>query len=257
MNSESGSKINQLLRKWPVGTIATLQWLKEEGVYQQLAREYEKGGWVRRIGQGAYKRYADNVNWTGGLYALQEQLKLNIHAGGKTAMQLQGYGHYLPLGQGAKVTLFGLPATKLPAWFRNYKWSSNIRYTRTGLFKGNDTLGLTQHSIDTFSIKVSAPERAIMEMLHFVPKEETYEEAKLLMEGLTTLRPQLLQALLEQCKSVKVKRLFLLLAEACNHKWIMRLQQTKIDIGKGKRVLIPGGQFNSKYRISVPGPQRT
>ncbi len=37
------------------------------------------------------------------------------------------------------------------------------------------------------------------------------------MEGLTTLRPRLIQSLLEQCRSVKVKRLFTVLAEACNH----------------------------------------
>jgi len=258
MDSESGSKINKLLRKWPPGAIATPSWLKSQGVYQQLVHQYEKGAWVRRVGQGAYVRYADKVEWPGGLYALQEQLGLPIHAGGKTALQLQGYAHYLPLGQGAAVSLFGAPATKLPAWFRQYKWGAKIRYAVTGLFAGDQELGLTQHPMGSFAVRVSAPERAIMEVLYFVPKEETYEEAKLLMEGLTTLRPRLVQSLLQQCNSYKVKRLFMVLATVCGHRWVSGLHDAEIDFGKGKLSLTPGGQFYSKYKISVPEskPQR-
>lgn len=252
MNSESGTKINQLLRKWPAGTVATLPWLTRMGIYQQLVHRYEKGAWLSRIGQGAYVRYGEKVDWKGALYALQEQLGLNVHVGGKTALQLQGYAHFLPLGEGAAVSLFGSPATRLPTWFRNQGWKPAIRYTATGLFSDEEPLGLTQHSAGAFSIRISTPERAMMEVLHLVPTEETYDEAKLLMEGLTTLRPALVHSLLEQCNSFKVKRLFLVLAEICGHRWMRRIRSSKLDLGKGKRTVSPGGRFYPEYAISVP-----
>lgn len=252
MTSETSSKINQLLKKWPSGAVAVLPWLEKRGAYQQLVHEYEKTSWIRRLGQGAYARADDRVEWTGGLYAIQEQMGLPIHVGGKTALQMQGYAHFLPLGKGTAVSLFGLPDVKLPAWFRQYRWGTRIRYTTTSLFAGDPAVGLTKQEMGPFAVRVSAPERAVMEVLYFVPKEESYEEAKLLMEGLTTLRPRLVQTLLESCASVKVKRLFMVLAESCRHAWVKKLDLSKVNFGKGKRMLVRGGRFDSKYNISVP-----
>jgi len=70
------------------------------------------------------------------LYAIQDQLKLPVHAGAKTALQMQGYAHCLPMGKGATVSLFGLPNVKVPAWFRRYRWGVKVRYTTTNLFAG-------------------------------------------------------------------------------------------------------------------------
>jgi hypothetical protein len=78
----------------------------------------------------------------------------------------------------------------------------------------------------------------MMEVLYGVPLVESFDEAKLLMEGLTTLRPRLVQGLLEKCASVKVKRLFMLLAESCKHSWVRKLDLTNVDFGKGKRASV-------------------
>lgn len=252
MASETGSKINRLLKAWPSGTVAVSLWLEQHGVYQQLAREYEKTAWVQRIGRGAYIKAGDNVEWTGGLYAIQKQLMLPIHVGGKTALQMQGYAHYLPLGKDTTVILFGLPGTKLPAWFKQYSWGVKVRYITTHLFSDDTTQGMTKKEMGAYSISLSTPERAMMEVLYSVPTEETYDEAKLLMEGLTTLRPRVVQTLLERCAFQKVKRLFMVLAERCAHPWVKRLDLSNVDFGTGKRMLVRGGRFDSKYNISVP-----
>ncbi len=252
MASGSSSKINQLLKIWPSGAVAVLPWLEKQGVYQQLVHEYEKTSWVRRVGRGAYARAGDKVEWTGGLYALQEQLGLPIHVGGKTALHMQGYAHFLPMGKGTTVTLFGRPDVKLPMWFKQYRWGVKVRYTATNLFTSDTGQGLTTREMGFYAVSVSAPERAMMEILYGVPKEESYEEAKLLMEGLTTLRPRVVQTLLEHCASVKVKRLFMVLAEGCRHAWVKKLDLSKVDFGKGKRMLVRGGRFDSKYNITVP-----
>jgi hypothetical protein len=255
MGSFTGSKINQLLKRWPSGTVAVSSWLEKQGAYQQLVQRYEATAWLRRVGQGAYAKAGDKVEWTGGLYALQYQLKLGIHTGGKTALQMQGYAHFLHMGKAPLVTLFGSPGVKLPAWFKQYRWAVNLRYTTTNLFAGEMDQGLTKKDLGPYSIKVSTPERAIMEVLYGVPQVDSYEEATLLMEGLTTLRPRLVQSLLENCVSVKVKRLFMLLAENCKHPWVRKVDLAKIDLGKGKRTLVKGGRFDSKYQITVPNSE--
>jgi hypothetical protein len=197
-------------------------------------------------------RVGDTIHWTGGLYAMQAQLGLPIHVGGKTALEMQGYAHYLPLGKGAVVTLFGTPGTRLPAWFQQYDWGVELRYITTRLFDDAMDAGVTQKDLGTYAVTISTPERAIMEVLYGISRDESFAEATLLMAGLTTLRPRMLQGLLEQCRSVKVKRLFMVLAEDCHHACVKKLDVSQIDFGKGKRMLVKGGRLNAKYNITVP-----
>jgi hypothetical protein len=72
------------------------------------------------------------------------------------------------------------------------------------------------------------------------------------VEGLRNLSPRRLQALLSDCKSVKVKRLFFWFAERHNHAWLQKIDQSAIDLGKGKRMLVRGGKLDPKYNITVP-----
>jgi hypothetical protein len=51
---------------------------------------------------------------------------------------------------------------------------------------------------------------------------------------------------------VKTKRLFLWFAHRHNHAWLKMIDTEKIDIGKGKRMLVPGGRLDPKYLITVP-----
>ena len=71
------------------------------------------------------------------------------------------------------------------------------------------------------------------------------------MEMLNGLRTNLLQQLLEDCKSIKVKRLFLFMAEKAGHSWLEDLDLSKIDLGRGKRSIVKNGVFNSKYQITI------
>lgn len=232
--------------------MATYPWLEKHHVSRQLVGVYKKGGWLRSVGRGAFVRLGEEVRWTSAMYALQEQLHLPIHAGGKTALELKGYAHFLPLGKRPRVFLFGARPAKLPSWFRQHDWGVDIEYLMTNLFPEKMTSGLTGHDLDSYSISVSTPERAIMEVLSLVPQRQTFDEARLLMEGLTTLRPQLVQELLESCRSIKTKRVFLFLAEECRHRWIKQLEKNNTDLGKGKRSLIPGGRLDPIYNITVP-----
>lgn len=232
-----------------------MAWLEAQGVPRQLADSYCKTGWLRRLARGAYVRADDlKVEWTGGTWTMQQLLQMTVHPGGKTALELQGDAHFLPLG-GGRVTLFGAPSEKLPAWFRTHDWGVRVVYTMTNLFPTGADLGFSDLPVRNLTLHVSGRERAMLELLHLVPEKEPFDEAKLLMEGLTTLRPSVLQPLLEKCKSVKAKRLFLSLAESSGHAWLGKLDLARVDLGKGKRVLVKhakGGRLDAKYQIVLP-----
>ena len=253
MDRHNRSIINKLLREWPKNTVAVYAWLDGRGVYRQLAGTYVKSGWIERIGQGAFKRAGEDVDWSGGLYALQAQLGMSVHPAGKTALQLQGNAHYLPasLKQG-KAVLFGSKNEKLPTWFKGYEWGVDIRYVMTGLF-GKDTVsGITTYNAGNYEFKISSPERAALEFCYDVPIRESFDELDQIMSGLTTLRPRIVQELLEKCGSIKAKRLFMYLAEKHNHAWVDKLDTKRVDFGSGKRALCTGGHYNGKYKIVVP-----
>ena len=91
-----------------------------------------------------------------------------------------------------------------------------------------------------------------MECLQLSPTHYLLMDLYYLMEMLTTLRPVLLQELLENCTSLKVKRLFLYMAEKSGHQWFSALDLSRIPIGKGKRSLVENGVFVPQYLISVP-----
>ena len=196
-----------MLRKWSKNTIAVSSWLEGQGVYRQLAETYVKSGWIERIGQGAFKQADENVDWSGGLYTLQSQLNMSVHPAGKTALQLQGSVHYLPANlKQTKIVLFGSKNEKLPKWFKNYKWEVSVRYVMTGLFGDDTELGFAAYNLGNYEIRISSPEKAAIELCYDVPIRESFDELSQIMSGLTTLRPRVVQELLEKCNSVKTKR---------------------------------------------------
>lgn len=244
-------KINQLIRSWQKGAIKLSTHLQDAGYQKDLLKKYVYSDWLESLGYGAYKLAGDNVEWFSAIKALQDQKKSNVHPGGRTALELKGFTHYLRQNS-QTVYIFGNPNDKLPKWFVNQEWKVLIDFSQTKLFDYSKSEFYTIVEIDGLSFKVSTPEMAVMEMLFQVPDAQSFEEAYLIMESLTTLRPKLLQQLLEECNSVKVKRLFMWMADNQKHQWVNGLNLSKIDFGKGKRLVVSGGKLNSKYNITVP-----
>ena len=91
----------------------------------------------------------------------------------------------------------------------------------------------------------------MMELLYLVPKIHSTDHARKIMESLTTLRPQVMQDLLTRCNSIKVKRLFLALAEESDHRWLFQIDKEKLDLGSGKRTIDSGGVYNPAYQITI------
>ncbi|NQY74324.1 MAG: type IV toxin-antitoxin system AbiEi family antitoxin [Candidatus Margulisbacteria bacterium] len=245
--------INLILKNWPKGTVALQPWFESQGAYQQLLSRYEKSEWIERIGKGAYTRSGDKVDWTGALHPIQYQDDKPIHVGAKTALELRGKSHYVALGIDSRTTvyLFSPPNIRLPKWFSSRNWGVKVELYATELFPESFYLGISDINIDTFSIKVASPERAMMEYLHLIPHKESLDEASKVFENLYTLRSEIVQKLLENCSSIKVKRLFMFLSDYFRFPWAERIDTSKIDFGKGKRK-ITDGFFDPKYQITIP-----
>ena len=251
MRQLKGMKLNNLLTHWPRGAVYISSWLKKQGFSSDRIVGYKKSHWVYTIGDNAIAKSGDKVDWKGGLYALQKQLGLPIHVGGKAALSLLGYSHYVAMKQ-INLTLYSLPEVKLPVWFKKYNWGTEFEFINTNLFPEKGSLRLQDYESGEFSIRLSSPERAIMEVLYLVPQTQSLDEAKYLMENLTTLRPSLIQTLLKNCHSIKVRRLFMFLAEECNQPWLKKLNLSGVDFGIGNRMIVKDGYLDPKYKITVP-----
>lgn len=224
-------------------------WLSDQGYSLDLQKRYRKSHWLESIGSGAMIRTSEKVDHMGGLYALQHQKGLSIHIGAKTALSLLGKSQYLELSN-KRVILFGDKDERLPTWFSEYLWGVEVSYYRSSFLPPD--LGLTKIDHQTFQLNISGAARAMLECLYLVPENQPLMECYELMESLNNLRPNIVQSLLEQCSSVKVKRLFLYLAEKARHGWFSYLKTDKIDLGSGKRSLVKNGVYIPKYKITVP-----
>lgn len=249
MAAKNDTKLKNLLDLHKPGAVLLASWLEKQGVSRSLQTHYRRSNWLASVGPGAFKRPSETVSWQGGLYAIQQQAGLPIHAGALTALSLQGYSQYLRFG-GQRVYLFSPRGIKLPAWFKKYDWGMPVDHIPTSLLPTG--LGLLDRAEPNFSIRISGPERAILECLDHAPKEFDLVECYQVMESLVNLRPDVVTELLNQCTSIKAKRLFLYMAEKANHQWLPFVNTTGLDLGSGGRSLSKGGVYVAKYNLVVP-----
>lgn len=246
---EKEQKINKLLKSQPSGAVFLSSWLSQNGFSSQLLNRYKKSKWLYSLGNGAWMRVGEKPTYQGAIYALQHQSNATIHLGGKTALSMLGKAHYLELNK-QQIILFGTTNEKLPTWFTKYQWGLKIHFYSTSFLPPK--LGLQTLETSSFDMQISNPSRAFLECLYLAPKKQNLVECYEIMEGLNNLIPKQVQYFLEQCNSVKVKRLFLYMAEKSAHQWFKHINTDNINLGKGKRSIIKNGVYISKYLITVP-----
>lgn len=265
-------KLNRLEREIPEGLIVDASWMEERGYSRSLRSQYVAAGWLEQPARGVFRRARGSLQWEEVVISLQTLLRLPVSVGGRTALELQGYAHYLSYSQPA-VHLYS--DKKLPGWLDKLPVEPKfIHHNRTRFLPEFPSTYETLHpsrdkdsDMDaalpgelralrwgqwSWPLLVSTPERAILELLDELPDQETFHHADVLMEGLANLSPRRLQSLLEPARSVKVKRLFFFFADRHRHAWLKRLDRGAIDLGKGKRMLVKGGKLDRKYQITVP-----
>lgn len=262
MGLQNDKKLNKLLNLLPEGVAVPSKWLVEQGYSRQLVRKYVQGGWLVPLGRSVFARPQMVLNWQGLVLGIQHFARLPFHVGGISALNLQGYAHYLPLGELGDnpkeghdlIHLWG--QGKIPAWVQTVALSKKLQFHKRQLFGSltpADGLKFVPSGIRDLQIQVSTPERAIMEVLYDVGDDEhSFTHAFELFEGLTSLRPKVVNKLLQHCSSIKVKRLFLFMADQLSYPWISRIEKDQLNLGSGRRLVVKGGKLDKYYLITVP-----
>lgn len=244
------TKINKITQLVPRNALLFSSWLAEKGIDRKEQSLYVRSGWLERIAQGVYRFSGAEPTAYSAVASYISQLKKNCHVAASSALDLRGYSHFVAMGK-RSVCLMSDDNAKLPGWMLETEWDMTIRHSISTIF-GKTGLGIEIIAVDGQNLPVSSPERAFMECLNMAPSQYSLMDAYYIMEMLTTLRPKLVQQLLEACTSIKVKRLFLYMSEKAGHSWFKALDLEKIHLGSGQRFLSDRGRYIAKYQITIP-----
>lgn len=243
------TKIQQILETAPNESVFFGSWLSSQGLDARGQYAYMKSGWFDRISKGVYKIHGTEPGLMAMISAYNTQLGKSCVVGAYTALELRGYSHYLSIREPVAY-LFTDKSNKLPAWLLKKEWDMNIKYMTTS-FLGDGLLGVETMTINQRNLLVSSPERAILECLNLPDASSSLLDIYYIMESMTTLRPKLVQTLLEACTSQKVKRLFLYMAEKAGHSWYKALKPDNINLGTSRFMITPTGRYINKYNMTI------
>jgi Transcriptional regulator, AbiEi antitoxin, Type IV TA system/Transcriptional regulator, AbiEi antitoxin N-terminal domain len=270
MATPNRASINQLERALPEGLLVDAAWLARHGYSTSLRSKYVASGWLTQPARRLYQRPRGDLSWQQVVISLQTLLAQDLVVGGRSALALHGHEHYL---RQSNDTTYLYGPKRPPTWLPNLKIGTEFRCRNDGRIFTDAIASTAPHRLQVedrsrakrsdgttslawgqwnWPLTVSTPERAIIELLDELPEDETFHQVDVLMEGLSTLSPTRLQALLVDCHNVKVKRLFFFFADRHAHAWLKRLDRKAIDLGRGKRSLVKGGRYDAKYMITVP-----
>lgn len=213
--TKRNSLIKRLQTTVPRGAPLDNHELTALGVSSALAHHYQKSGWLTRLGRGVFTFPNDDLDEAACLKFMMRRVA-GLHVGGKTALAWRGVRHNLPVHE--PLWLWGDQKTKLPTWFTQ---RFRARYTARSPFSATipAKLGLQPLPEHPDGVPVSVPERAVIELLSEVGIHQGIEEARHILEGVRSLRPDVLANLLTNCRRVKVARLCVLWAEELGLPW--------------------------------------
>jgi len=245
----------------PEGCVVPRSWLEQHKYGRHIIDNLLKSGQLGAVAHGVYGKPPIILTWESLVCSLQTRFGLDVVVGGLTALDLQGYGHYLSFAKPFRVQLYS--NAPLPGWINEVVEGVDFDYHSDQALLGRNNRQWNTKDLLRFtttypwrddrpSLIVSTPERAFLEILAEVPSNITVNHANLLMQSMTSLSPERLQELLENCHNIKVRRLFFWLAERHNWQWLKKIDRTKIDLGKGKRVIEKGGRLDQQYLITIP-----
>nr|WP_296337536.1 type IV toxin-antitoxin system AbiEi family antitoxin [uncultured Acidovorax sp.] len=230
MTATGKSKLKALYTRLPPGTPLTSEDLAGLGISADLAVHYVRAGWLMRLTRGVFCRPNDTLALHPSLTLLQRRLA-GLHVGGKSALDWYGVRQYV--AQQPVLHLYGWVAGQLPDWFTD---RFPAEYHRKRLF--DEQPGALLH-VDPFEKRngapqVSAPERALLELLSDVGVRQPLQEARELVENAYNLRVDVLRELLQRCTSVKTVRLCLQLGREASLPWAAKLDSAMLPTGSDR-----------------------
>lgn len=230
MATTGASKLKTLYAHLASGTPLASEDLAALGISADLAVHYVRAGWLTRLTRGVYCRPNDVLGLHPCLVLLQRKFA-GLHVGGKSALDWYGVRQYVP--QRPVLNLYGWSAGRLPDWFTE-RFPAD--YHRKRLFDERPDALLHVGTFENRSgaPQVSAPERALLELLSEVGVRQTLQEARELAENAYSLRADVLRKLLQHCSSVKTVRLCLQLGRELSLPWFAKLDPATLPTGSSR-----------------------
>jgi hypothetical protein len=230
MATTQRDKLNRLYTHLAPGTPLTSEDLAALGISADLAVHYVRAGWLERLARGVYCRPNDPPALQPSVVLLQRSFE-GLHVGGKSALDWHGIRHYV--SQRPVLHLYGWKAGRLPEWFTQ---RFPAEYHRKRLFE--ERPGALLHVRPFENRKgaplVSAPERALLEVLSEVGVRQPLQEARELVESSYSLRADVVNDLLKHCTSVKTVRLCLQLGRELSQPWASKLDPSQLPKGSDR-----------------------
>jgi len=132
------------------------------------------------------------------------------------------------------LNLWGADPKPLPSWFAE-RFPSRYQVTQVFDKRLKKNFALQPLPNGRPEVLVSAPERALLELLSDVGKTQSLDEARQLVEGLRSLREKVLDELLAHTTRIKVLRLAATLSADLGLPWAPLATRHSHRIGGGKR----------------------
>lgn len=225
-----------LLATLPRGEPLSTAALQALGVSAFRASALARSGWLVHLARGVYMLPGDTLTRDGSLAFLSAQTP-GLHLGSKTALAWRGVRQNIAFRE--HLSLWGDAPRRLPQWFTQRFPAS---YQATQLF--DDTLpksfGLQPLPAGDPRVLVSAPERAMLELLSDVGKVQSLTETRELVESLSRLREKVLDKLLTHTLRIKVVRMASTLATDMGLPWAALARKHSERIGGGSRWVAVG-----------------
>ena len=201
------------------GLLVDAAWLTRRGYSTSLRSQYVAAGWLEQPARRVYQRPRGSVSWQQAVISLQTLLAQDLIVGGKTALELHGLAHYL---QQATTVVYLYGPAPPPTWLKDLRGGFTFHYRNDAKLFKKCRASTAPHSLTpgtdgrrgrhdgtveqpwgqwNWPLVISSPERAILEFLYELPEHDSFHQADMLMEGLSSLSPARLQPLLADCPS--------------------------------------------------------
>ena len=235
------------------------RWLARQGVGPSAVLAYVKDGWLEELVPGVYRRPlpsgAKTVHWETLALSFHQIMGYSIHLGADTALAIRGIRYNVPINRRTNVWCYG---AKFPEWI-SYIPSGNPLILRPNDLFDDPSIGLilgtmseNDQGVRGWTLRVSTPERAILESLNEIRTTVDYRDMDELFDLSRDLRPMRLQPLLQSCMSAKVLRLFFVFADRHEHPWTKNLDRHTLNLGDEVLTAAEQGVVHPHYNMIVP-----
>ena len=148
----------------PEGQLVNRAWLLSRGFNRSRVDYFLRARKLVSVAHGIYRRPGPPLKWEPVVYSLNE-MDVAVRVGGRSALELQGMAHYLPMGDEQRIDLYG--SAKVPAWVRGFKRPFRFYIHTQRLFDQLPEAAVHHQPFGAWDwpIRYSTPELATVELM--------------------------------------------------------------------------------------------